>query len=201
MTENAKPTTVTITLYDEVDDVAVVGPGMIFAAANAVSGQKLFRVFSVGAKQQEVRTIGGSTLRCDYVVPDAPMADILILPGAAGTTAPLTVEPFMSWLESAVRACDLVLTLCSGIRLLAAVKGTEGLTATTHPDGMEIMQEAAPGATIIEDRVVWVNDGVIAGSGLNGGLEAALEVVRRFHGLELAQQAARRIEYEPLELG
>lgn len=103
------------------------------------------------------------------------------------------------WALTAAQSAAIVVTVCSGIRFLGLEQLQDGICVTSHPDGVAVMEDAAPGATIRTDRIVFDNGHVVAASGLNGGLEAALHLVGRILGSTRAQEAARLIEYTPLE--
>lgn len=81
--------------------------------------------------------------------------------------------------ERALGSARHVITGGTGVRLLSR---TSGYTAADRP---------------VADRAGDDDGDVVCASGPLGGIEAALVVVERLHGPEVAGAVARRIEYAP----
>jgi transcriptional regulator GlxA family with amidase domain len=72
----------------------------------------------------------------------------------------------------------------------------EGLSATTHHEGMKVLKEVAPDATReVEERFV-DNGRILLSAGISAGIDASLHVVAKLLGTEQALKTARYMEYE-----
>ena len=196
---SSPPVSVGILIYDEVDDVAVVGPAMVFTAANRVEGSTRFVVDTVARHDRPVTTIGGLTIVPDRTIsgfePDPPFG--LVLPGAAGSVAPAGDPELIAWLAAAHPAADFVITVCTGIRLLSRVTDTSGFVVPCHPDpdAVTIMADASAGAGVSTEDRVFENGRVLCAARLHGGIDAALGLVARRCGNTTAQAVAGVVEY------
>jgi transcriptional regulator GlxA family with amidase domain len=80
--------------------------------------------------------------------------------------------------------------------LLAEAGLTDGRPAVTH--GAAIEDPRKSGADVVEARVVDDGDIVTAG-GVTSGIDLALWLVERVWSREIAEEVARRMEYERTE--
>jgi len=123
-------------------------------------------------------------------------ADVLVVPGG-GFTKPgsglhrlLADKAFMRRLAD-VKAIKV--GVCTGVMALSAAGFTRGRPATTHAGAKAELAEQ--GATVIDARVVDDGDLITCG-GITSGLDAALWVVERFLGAQLATRIETIMEYE-----
>ena len=86
-----------------------------------------------------------------------------------------------------------ILSFCSGAFLLAKLGILNGRKATTHWLYAEKFKSTFPKVIYVED-VLYVFDGVIGCSaGSASGLDLGIEIIRRDHGYEIANQVSRRL--------
>jgi transcriptional regulator GlxA family with amidase domain len=100
------------------------------------------------------------------------------------------------WIEDHAKEAELTLSICTGALLLAKAGVLEGLSATTHHDGMELLKQVAPNATIEEEKRFVDNDRIVLSAGISAGIDASLHVVAKLLGTEQALKTARYMEYE-----
>jgi transcriptional regulator GlxA family with amidase domain len=101
----------------------------------------------------------------------------------------------------AVRAAHargaIVLTVCSGVFMLAATGLLDGRMCTTHWRHAKMFAERFPGAKLDAD-VLFVDDGdIITSAGTAAGIDACLHLVRRELGSGPAATIARRMVVPP----
>jgi transcriptional regulator GlxA family with amidase domain len=106
----------------------------------------------------------------------------------------------MKWIDRSLKSSYLIITVCTGIRLLSTRGLAAGLDVISYPDAVQLMSEEARGARVRADRITADNGRILTSSRLNGGIEAVLQVVHHLRGLPAARRTADRIEYEPVEL-
>lgn len=103
-------------------------------------------------------------------------------------------------LEAIRRAHDdgaIVLSVCSGAFMLGAAGLLDGRTSTTHWMYADALQSEFPN-TFVDDSVLYVDNGdVITSAGTSAGIDAALHLVRRELGTEIANRIARRMVVPP----
>lgn len=96
-----------------------------------------------------------------------------------------------------IRACrdagTTVAGVCTGGILFAAAGLLGGRPAVTHRSALEDL--AAAGAEVIDDARV-VDDGdLITCGGVTAGIDLALALIERRHGVAAAERAAEELEY------
>lgn len=91
----------------------------------------------------------------------------------------------------------ILLSLCSGAFLLGAAGVLDGRRSTTHWMYAEDLQEEFP-ETQVDPDVLYVDDGnVVTSAGTSAGIDAALHLIRRELGQEIAIRIARRMVVPP----
>jgi AraC family transcriptional activator FtrA len=104
-------------------------------------------------------------------------------------------------LLQAVRAAHArgarLVTICSGVFVLAAAGLLDGRHATTHWRYVERLRTRFP--TIhVEPDVLYVDDGdILTSAGSASGLDLCLHIVRKDYGARVANQVARRLVVPP----
>ncbi len=187
----ATPRSVHLLLWEGVELLDFAGPGQVFAVAGKGSA---FRVRTVAAHPGPIRSQGFLQVVPDLVLDQAPPADVLVIPG--GETDRAVGDPsLMDGLRRATAEAGLVLSVCTGARILAAAGLLEGLTVTTWHGALDRLRNEAPGARVVSG-VRWVdNGGVITAAGVSAGIDAALHVVGRLLGEAEARRVAGYMEY------
>ena len=90
-----------------------------------------------------------------------------------------------------------VMSICSGVFVLAAAGLLEGRRATTHWRYVETLRARYPGIEV-EPDVLYIDEGsVLTSAGSAAGIDLCLHVVRRDYGAEIANQVARRLVIPP----
>jgi len=91
----------------------------------------------------------------------------------------------------------IVLSFCSGAFMLGAAGLLDGRTSTTHWMYVDVLQAEFPN-TFVDESVLYVDNGdVITSAGTSAGIDAALHLVRRELGTEIANRIARRMVVPP----
>ena len=91
----------------------------------------------------------------------------------------------------------VVLSFCSGAFLLGAAGLLDGRRATTHWMYTDALERDFP-STRVDPGVLYVDDGdVVTSAGTSAGIDAALHLIRRELGQEIATRIARRMVVPP----
>lgn len=153
--------------------------------------------FSVAAVDAgEMRATGGIRLMTDGGLDLLSLADTIIVPGWRSPDAPVP-EPLVQALRQAhARGCRMV-SICSGVFVLAAAGLLAGLKATTHWRYTGILQQRFPDIHVINDVLYIDQQRVMTSAGSAAGIDLCLHVVREDFGLEKANSVARRLVIQP----
>ncbi|WP_236714975.1 GlxA family transcriptional regulator [Nonomuraea pusilla] len=171
-------------------------PGQVFWTAESPDGEKLYEVVTCSPGRRPVRCSAGYSVLPDHDLDVLDTADTVLVPGIHAGRALLdgTIpEP----LRAALQGRPRVMSICTGAFVLAAAGLLDGRRATTH------WREAARFAALfprvrLDPDVLFVDDGdVLTSAGVASGLDLCLHVIRRDHGSEVANRAARRCVMPP----
>jgi putative intracellular protease/amidase len=188
---------VAIVLYEGVELLDFAGPGEVFAAAAQKGGDRdrpAFKVFTVAAKRQPIKSQGFLSITPDYAIDDAPAPDVLVIPG--GPSAMLTNdERFMAWADAVMRTAKLTLTVCTGAFVPAKTGLLDGRSATTHHGAIERLRTAFVRVTVVDGKRFVDNGSIITTAGVSAGIDGALHAVARLLGRNVADGTARYMEY------
>jgi AraC family transcriptional activator FtrA len=123
-------------------------------------------------------------------------ADTIIVPGWRDP-AETPPAPLLRALQRAHARGARVVSICSGVFVLAAAGLLDGRRATTHWRYTDILREQYP-AIQVEPDVLYVEQGnVFTSAGSAAGIDLCLHLVRLDHGAEVANQVARRLVVSP----
>ncbi|MCX5653915.1 MAG: DJ-1/PfpI family protein [Planctomycetota bacterium] len=189
MKQELKQRTVAILLFEGVELLDFAGPADVFIVAAEGKG---FRVVTVAASTEPLKTMGGVTVKPDFAYKDAPKADVVVIPG--GDMHNVTPAG-MDWIRQASKDSEITLSVCMGAFLLARAQLLDGISATTHHWGLASLQKAAPKCKVVAGQRYVDNGRIITTAGVTAGIDGALHIVERL----LGSQAARWTSDEWLE--
>lgn len=187
---------VAIVLYDGVEILDFAGPTEVFTAA----GNGSFRVYTVAPTHAPVLSQHVLSIKPDYSVDDAPVPDILVLPG--GNSSGFTRSAAgMGWVRKVTGQNEISMSVCSGAFILARLGLLDGRPATTHWGAIQGLRNGFPKVQVKTD-VRFVDAGrIVTTAGVSAGIDGALHVVNRLLGDDVAWETARYMQYvwEPEE--
>jgi len=123
-------------------------------------------------------------------------AGTIIVPGWENIQA-APPEPLLECLRRAHRRGARIASICSGVFIVAAAGLLDGRRATAHWANAEALGRKHP-AVRVDPNVLYVDDGdIMSSAGRAAGLDLCLHIVRRDYGIEIANQAARRLVIAP----
>jgi AraC family transcriptional activator FtrA len=143
-----------------------------------------------------LRATGAIHIRADAGLRELERADTIIVPGwrdPRETPPPRLLAAIRRAHERGAR----VVSICSGVFVLAAAGLLDGKRATTHWRYTELLRARHP-AVRIEPDVLYVEEGrIFTSAGSAAGIDLCLHLVRLDHGAEIANQVARRLVVPP----
>lgn len=190
---------VAVALFEGFTVLDVYGPVQAFASARRPrpdgSWHRLFEIVTVAEKAGPVRSGEGPTAHADHAFADAPAFDVLLVPGGFGTRQAVNNTSLLLALTAASRAASITTTVCTGSALLARTGIMDGRPATSNKIAWDWVVQQGPRVRW-QRAARWVDDGdLVTSSGVSAGIDMALSVVARLHGVDMARQAARFMEY------
>ena len=177
-----------ILLFDGVTQLDLTGPYEVLARMPDT------RVSLLASTLEPVRTEWGLRIIPDLALRDAPMFDVICVPGGWGVNAALTKEEILDFLRVQGENARYVTSVCSGALLLGAAGLLRGYRATTHWMSLDLLKSF--GATPVSERVVRDRNR-ITGAGVTAGIDFAFVLAAELFGQSVAQGIQLAIEYDP----
>jgi AraC family transcriptional activator FtrA len=164
----------------------------VFALPRPEMGPGWYRYALAAAEPGPLRAAGGLTVIPDGGLEVLGRAGTIVVPGWRAAEAPVP-EAVCEALRDAHGRGARVLSLCSGVFVLAAAGLLAGRRATTHWRYHATLAARHPDIRIVPD-VLYVDEGsVLTAAGSAAGLDLMLHLVRRDFGPEAASSVAHRL--------
>jgi transcriptional regulator GlxA family with amidase domain len=196
----ADPRTVGILLFDDVEVLDFCGPFEVFSIArrpdHAADEPPLFTVLTIAEEDRIIACRGGLLVQPHHTISDHPPLDLLVVPGGQGTRRERQNDRLLDWINEQSARIELTTSVCTGAFLLAERGILDGRKATTHWASVDWMRGEYPAVEMLADARVIDEGAVITSAGVSAGIDMALHVVARLHGVETASWTARRMEYD-----
>ena len=180
-------------IFDDAEELDFVGPWEVFTMVRHILPDE--RVITIAPTREPIRAAKGMRIIPDHSFADAPELDVVLVPGGIGTRREVNNPVLIDWLRKAGARCTWVTSVCTGSLLLHAAGFAEGRRVTTHWGFVKALRER--GADVLE-RVRYVRDGnLVTAAGVSAGIDMALWLVGQIHGVAIARQVQRAMEYDP----
>ncbi len=184
--------TIAFYLQDRVEVLDFAGPMEVLSYAG-------FEVFTVSEKKEPIKSQGILNVIPDYSIDTAPEADILAFFG--GNTSPTVKNPkVMEWVKKQEHI-EYYFSVCTGAFILAEAGILDGKTATTFHSALDDLQNSYPKIKVNKNVRFVDNGNVITTAGISAGIDGALHLVAKLHGLKAAKRIAYNMEYDNWKLG
>lgn len=186
--------TVAILLFDDVEVLDFAGPFEVFGVAGGA--HDLYRVMTVAETSRPVLARNRLSVNPGYDFASMPHADILVVPGGAGTRREKLRPEMLAFIRAQAAAAELVISVCTGALLLARAGLLAGCHATTHRGALAELALDEPRCVVLPEARVVDNGKFVLSAGISMGIEACLYVVARQHGAAVAGATAAYMEYD-----
>src|SRR5579871_2768414 len=152
-----------------------------------------FRVFSLN--RAPLRSTGGIRVRAPHGMGVLRSAGTIIVPGWHVDVAP--PEALLRRLRAAHAAGARLVSICSGVFVLAATGLLDGKRVTAHWRHAERLIARYPNLHV-EPDVLYVDEGrILTSAGSTAGIDLGLHIIRLDYGAEIANEIARRLVMPP----
>lgn len=185
----AKTLRVGILVYEGVYDTEFIAPLDVFSHAASRSGGKV-QVFTISPGARLVKTAEGLRVQADYAFANAPQMDWLIVPSGANYRKDMEDRRLVGWIRDTGGKSKLVHSNCWGAFLLGAAGLLDGKQATTFPSSLDEFAKAFPKVKVRRDVHLADNGGAVTSAGGDVSYDAALYLVEKHLGADLANAIA-----------
>lgn len=206
MTENAEILTILSVTLSRHRVVALAYDGLctfefgvtveIFGLPRPEMGERWYRFAVAAVDDGELRATGGIRLMTDGGMALLGEADTIVVPGWRGIDSPVPPALCEALVAAHARGCRII-SICSGVFVLAAAGLLNGRQATTHWRYTDQLRARFPRIEVIDDVLYVGAEGVMTSAGSAAGIDLCLHLVREDFGVEAANLVARRLVVSP----
>lgn len=172
----------------------------IFGLPRPEMGERWYRFAVAAVEEGDLHATGGIRVVAQGGLELLAQADTIVVPGWRGANAPVPAT-----LCQALRAASLrgarVISICSGVFVLAAAGLLNGRKATTHWRYVSTLRQAYPAIDVLEDALYCDEGNVMSSAGSAAGIDLCLHVVRKDFDREVANNVAQRLVVQPHRAG
>ncbi|QEE45701.1 transcriptional regulator FtrA [Rhizobium sp. WL3] len=168
----------------------------VFGLSRPEMGKSWYRHETAAVEPGLLRAAGGLTVTATGGLALLEEADLIVVPGWRGIDEPVP-NTLLQALRTAHGRGARLMSLCSGVAVLAATGLLDGRRATTHWRYADAIAARHPEIRLDPD-VLYVDEGeILTAAGSAAGIDLCLHVVRRDFGAEAANSVARRLVVPP----
>lgn len=168
----------------------------IFGLPRPECGPDWYRFRVCSLDPGPLRATGGVFVKADVPLTKLPRGGTIIIPGWKGPKEKPPQRLITALCKAHARGARLV-SICSGVFVLAATGLLNGRRATTHWRYAEELRLRYPEIQV-EPDVLFVDEGrILTSAGSAAGIDLCLHIVRQDYGAEVANQVARRLVTAP----
>ncbi|MEU6146348.1 helix-turn-helix domain-containing protein [Streptomyces sp. NPDC047081] len=154
--------------------------------------------FAVASAEGPVlNTRAGFSMQVEHGLERLEEADLIAVPAGARFESREFPPELLESLRRAVDRGARVLSVCSGVFVVAAAGLLDGRRCAVHWHHAEELARAYPGLTVEPDVLYVDEEPVITSAGTAAGIDACLHIVRKEQGPEVANKIARRMVVPP----
>ena len=186
---------VIVVVVPPVEELDLVGPLQVFAAANRLAGKPVYSV-EVVTNALDMKVAGESGLlwflaQKRFQELKGAFDSVLLVCGVATRNA--RDAALFAWLRKAAPAVRRIGSVCVGAFLFAEAGLLNGKRATAHWKFGEELARRYPRVRV-ESRPIWVKDGnIYTSAGISAGIDLALAWVEEDCGAAVAHEVAREL--------
>lgn len=166
----------------------------LFRLATDERGEPLYDVVTCATAPGEVRTTSDFAIHSEHGPEAVAGADTVFVPASDADYEPNTcgtLSPELTAVLARVPEHARVASICTGAFVLAAAGWLDGRRATTHWNSAERFRKLFP-AVDLDPDVLYVDEGsVLTSAGEASGIDLCLHMIRRDHGVAVANHVAR----------
>ncbi|MEV6933909.1 DJ-1/PfpI family protein [Streptomyces sp. NPDC051132] len=169
----------------------------VFGIDRSDDGLPVYDFAVVSAEGPALGAQGGFTMSVPHGLERLEEADLIAVPAGEAYAVRAFPEELLAALRRAVDRGTRVLSVCSGVFVLAAAGLLDERRCAVHWHHAEQLTRRYPRLTVEPDVLYVDEDPVITSAGTAAGIDACLHLVRKEQGPEVANKIARRMVVPP----
>jgi transcriptional regulator GlxA family with amidase domain len=167
-------------------------PSRVLGSARDGRGRRLYDIVTCSSDGGDVATNEDFAVRVGHGLAALAEADTVVIPPADAPPPPAAIAALRR-----LRPGMRLASICTGADVLAEAGLLDGRPATTHWGHADTFRARYP-AVRLDPGVLYVDDGdVLSSAGAASGIDMCLHLVRRDHGVAVANRAARACVVPP----
>ena len=179
-----------VLLYPGFEMLDVYGPLQMWAYVPD------FEVHLVAEKAGPVNSAQNFASVATHSFADAPVLDVLMVPGGMGTFQQLENQHLLDFIRKANKTTLYTTSVCTGSAILAKAGVLKGQRATSNKRFFFLSEQQSQDVEWVP-QARWVESGkYFTSSGVSAGTDMALGLIAKVSGLEFAKELASSLEYE-----
>ncbi|MEU0007715.1 helix-turn-helix domain-containing protein [Streptomyces sp. NPDC006314] len=169
----------------------------VFGTDRSDEGLPVYDFAVASAEGPTLRSHAGFSLQVEHGLERLESADLIAVPAGACYDSREFPPELLQALRRGVDRGARVLSVCSGVFVLAAAGLLDGRRCAVHWHHADELARQYPRVTVEPDVLYVDEDPVITSAGTAAGIDACLHLVRREQGPEVANKIARRMVVPP----
>ena len=169
----------------------------VFGTDRSDDGLPVYDFAVASAEGPVIGTRAGFSMHVEHGLERLEEADLVAVPAGARFETREFPPELLDALRRAVDRGARVLSVCSGVFVLAAAGLLDGRRCTVHWHHADELARAYPRLTVEPDVLYVDEDPVITSAGTAAGIDACLHLVRKEQGPDVANKIARRMVVPP----
>ena len=175
-------------IYPEMDQIDFTGPFEVLSRLPDSTFHILWK------EKKPLRDLRGLILTPETTLEEAPLLDVLIVPGGHGQQRLMEDEAVLGFIRNRATSARYVFSVCTGALVCGAAGLFKGIRATTHWSAFHLLPYF--GAIPVDERVV-VDGKIVSAAGVTAGIDGALRLAALLRGDSVAKQIQLNIQYAP----
>ncbi|MET7450929.1 helix-turn-helix domain-containing protein [Streptomyces sp. NPDC005574] len=169
----------------------------VFGTDRSDDGLPVYDFAVVSAEGPTLRSRAGFSLHIEHGLERLEEADLIAVPAGENYESRDFPPELLAALRRATVRGARVLSVCSGVFLVAAAGLLDGRRCAVHWHQAEALARRYPHVSVEPDVLYVDEDPVITSAGTAAGIDACLHLVRKEQGTEVANKIARRMVVPP----
>ncbi len=192
-----RPKRVGIVGFEQVTALHLVAPADTFATVALDDGYgnriPCYEVHTIGVISDRFRTETGLLVQAQHTLSAAPELDTIVIAGGGGILRAEIADKIGAWILKRINEIHRIGAVGTGVRALAATGLLNGREVTTHWRFARELARQFPRLKI-DHRKSFVQDGpYYTTTGLTGGANLALAMIREDYGPHIAQSVEQEL--------
>lgn len=185
-----------ILIYKNAQPMDVIGPWEVLATWKNILKAPI-HLYLIGETAGTVALDNGIALNAQVDFDHCPPLDFMLVPGGVGRIAQMENQNLIGFIRKQAERCELILSVCTGMFLLAKAGLLDGKEAATYwraiPEFKKLTNVKVKEERIVKSGKVWTSGGITS------GIDLALACIEELGGKEAAGQVQLLLEYFPIE--